>query len=234
MFCQSLGKLHDRGMKVALWISAACALPFLLTGCGNSGSSSAGGSQQPGIGPFDSQGRYREEWADNPSQWRRPGSSPARVTKTEELPQIAQNEQPPLNSVPLVTSNSYTPRPTISETRTTTRTTVTTNKQPGAVVVKTRPLSQAEQQAVANKTKSRSEEVVKKKPKAERDVVKAKTKPKPIVKAKPKVTRYVVKSGDSLSAIASRNGCSVSALKSENGISGTLIRPGQSLKIPKR
>ena len=64
-----------------------------------------------------------------------------------------------------------------------------------------------------------------------------KPKPKPVVvkaKPKPKSTRYVVKSGDSLSAIASRTGSSVSAIKSANGISGTLIRPGQSLVIPKR
>jgi LysM repeat protein len=68
-------------------------------------------------------------------------------------------------------------------------------------------------------------------------VVKAKPKPKPKpvpVKVKPKSTRYVVKAGDSLSAIASRTGSSVSAIQRANGISGTLIRPGQSLTIPKK
>jgi len=216
-------------MKVALWISAACALPFILVSCGNGGGSTSGGSQQPGIGPFDSQGRYREEWADNPSQWRRPGGSSPRVTKSDDLPEIAQNEQPPLNSVPLATSS---PRPTIAETKTTS----TTRKQPEAVVVKTRPLNQSEREAVASRTKSKSEPeaTIKKKTKPEPEVVKAKSKPKTTVKAKPKSSRYVVKSGDSLSAIASRNGTSVSALKSANGISGTLIRPGQTLTIPRK
>src|SRR6478672_11339712 len=104
MFCQSHRMLHHLRMKPAFWISAACALPFILTGCGNSGAGGGAGgggsAQQPGIGPFDPQGRYIEEWADNPSQWRRPGGSSPRVKSTEDVPQIAQNEQPPLNSVP--------------------------------------------------------------------------------------------------------------------------------------
>jgi LysM repeat protein len=61
------------------------------------------------------------------------------------------------------------------------------------------------------------------------------TKPKTAAsKPKPKASRYVVKKGDSLSAIASRNGSSVSAIQRANGISGSMIRPGQSLVIPKR
>ena len=226
MFCQSPRMLHHLRMKLAFWISAACALPFILTGCGNSGGGGAagGGVQQPGIGPFDSQGRYREEWADNPSQWRKPGGSSPRVTKTEDVPQIAQNEQPPLNSVPLATSTrTYTPKPTIGETRTVTKTT-TTRKESEGVVVKTRPLNKGEP------------EIVKAKPKAkpEADVVKTKSKPKTVAKTKPKSSRYVVKQGDSLSSIASRNGSSVSALQRENGLSSTLIRPGQSLTIPRK
>lgn len=71
--------------------------------------------------------------------------------------------------------------------------------------------------------------------KSETVVAKPKPKPKPVpVKVKPKSTRYVVKAGDSLSAIASRTGSSVSAIQRANGISGTLIRPGQSLTIPKK
>ena len=67
-------------------------------------------------------------------------------------------------------------------------------------------------------------------------VVKATPKPtpKPKTKPKPKTTRYIVKKGDTLSGIASRYGSSVSAIRRENGISGSLIRPGQSLVIPKR
>jgi LysM repeat protein len=54
------------------------------------------------------------------------------------------------------------------------------------------------------------------------------------VKSKPTSTRYTVKKGDSLSAVASRTGTSVTALKKANGISGSTIRPGQSLRIPKK
>ena len=58
-------------------------------------------------------------------------------------------------------------------------------------------------------------------------------KPKPKPKPKPKVVKYTVKKGDSLSKIASRHGVSLSALRRANGISGDLIRPGQSLTIPR-
>ena len=63
-------------------------------------------------------------------------------------------------------------------------------------------------------------------------------KPKPVVvkpkpKPKPKLVKYTVKKGDNLSRIASRHGVSLSALRRANGISGDLIRPGQSLTIPR-
>lgn len=64
----------------------------------------------------------------------------------------------------------------------------------------------------------------------------AKPKPKPAPKPKPKPshTVYTVKKGDTLSAIASRHRSSVAAIQRANGISGSLIRPGQRLKIPAR
>ncbi len=42
---------------------------------------------------------------------------------------------------------------------------------------------------------------------------------------------YSVRSGDSLGAIATRNNCSVSELQSWNSINGSVIHPGQKLKI---
>lgn len=204
MFCQVLTILHYHRMKSVLWIPASCAFLLALSSCGNSRNS---GTQQAGTGPFDRTGRYIEEWADNPSKWRKGGGSPSpHELKTDEVPEIAKNEQPPQNSNPLLTSSGGTlskptnkPAPAISQTQ------------------------------VASKPKSTVRE-------SEPAVVKAKPKSKPVVKAKPKPkpTRYVVKSGDSLSAIASRTGSSVSAIKSANGISGTLIHPGQSLIIPKK
>jgi hypothetical protein len=64
--------------------------------------------------------------------------------------------------------------------------------------------------------------------------VAAKPKPKPKPKpAPPKVVRHTVKKGDTLSAIARRYGSSVSSIQRANGLKGTIIRIGQSLKIPK-
>jgi LysM repeat protein len=56
---------------------------------------------------------------------------------------------------------------------------------------------------------------------------------KPVVKAKPKSTRHTVRSGDNLYNIAKRYGTTVGAIQKANGISGAMIRPGQSLAIPR-
>lgn len=199
------------GMKLALWIFSSCALALSFTSCGNG----PGNSSNPSVvtGPYDKNGNYVEEWADNPSKWRRSGGTPSpHEQKSDEIPEIAKNEQPPQNSVPLVT---------------------TSNSKPTQVIAQT----QVKQATPAPKTtvKNSEPEVVKSTTrKPEPVAVKSKPKPKTVVKAKPKSTRYVVKSGDSLSAIASRTGTSVSAIKSANDISGTLIRPGQSLTIPRK
>ena len=202
-------------MKTVLCLSLVSAFALVLTGCGNSGSGSSG--PQASTGPFDTRGNYVEEWADNPSKWKRTGRGPSpHELKTDDLPQIAANDQPPQNAVPLVsaarvsrpepvTSRVVASRPAVASTR--------------EVVVKSvRPATQSESA------------VVKAKPKAKPKTTVAKVKAKP----KPKAARYVVKKGDSLSTIASRNGTTVSAIKSANGISGTLIRPGQALSLPKR
>jgi LysM repeat protein len=223
MFCQNGGMDHHPRMKSVLWIPASCALVLSLSSCGNSGGS---GSAGPGAstGPFDSRGNYVEEWADNPSKWRKSGGSPSpHESRSDELPEIALNDQPPSNSVPLPPSNPNKSVPVISETRVTQQKPTT-----GSSSSTSRTRSSAD---TADSTASR--------PKATATVSKPKPKPvlvkaKPKAKPKPKAVRYVVKKGDSLSAIASRTGASVSAIKSANGISGTLIRPGQSLTIPKR
>ena len=202
-------------MKTVLCLSLVSAFAMALTGCGNSGSGSSG--PQASTGPFDTRGNYVEEWADNPSKWKRTGRGPSpHELKTDDLPQIAANDQPPQNAVPLVsaarasrpepvTSRVIASRPAVASTR--------------EVVVKSgRPAAQSESA------------VVKAKPKAKPKTTVAKVKAKP----KPKAARYVVKKGDSLSTIASRNGTTVSAIKSANSISGTLIRPGQTLSLPKR
>ena len=181
-------------MKPCFWIPASCAFAIVLSSCRNNNYAN---NPPGGTGPFDSAGNYREDLADDPAKWRRPGgSSTSQEAKPDALPEIAKNDQPPPDSNPLPPASSSKPAPVISKT-----------------------------------------EVTEKPKKSEPAVVKAKPKPKPKsvpVKVKPKSTRYVVKAGDSLSAIASRTGSSVSAIQRANGISGTLIRPGQSLTIPKK
>lgn len=82
--------------------------------------------------------------------------------------------------------------------------------------------------------------VVYKKPAAKPTVAKVtpKPKPKPVVKkapvkVKPKSTRHSVRSGDNLYNIAKRYGTSVAAIQKANRIKGSMIRPGQSLVIPR-
>lgn len=186
-------------MKPVFWIPALCALVISLSSCGTVGTGGGGISQQAGTGPFDQDGNYVDAWADNPSKWRKSGGSRSpHELRSDELPEIAQNEQPPQNSIPL---------------------------DPAATSPKSsRSISR-------NPVASRSKPVVKVSPAS----AKAKVAPRPTVaKAKPKSTRYVVRQGDSLSVIASRTGCSISAIKSANGISGTLIRAGRTLTIPKK
>lgn len=102
-------------MKPALWILPSCALALALSSCGNSSSN----NPDAVTGPFDSNGNYREEWADNPSKWRKSGGSPSpHELRTDELPEIAGNtDQPPSNAVPLVSSSPGTTTRVISQTR---------------------------------------------------------------------------------------------------------------------
>lgn len=198
-------------MKSVLWIPTSFVMALVLASCGNSNT----GDQMANTGPFDRHGNYVEEWADNPSKWRKSGSAPSpHELRTDELPVIARNDQPPAHSVPLAPRNT---------SRTTT------------VVAQKRP-----EPTRSASTQQRSTQVVARanttnKPKT---TARPAAKPKQVakVKAKPKatVTRYVVKKGDSLSTIASRNGSSVAAIQRANGIKGTMIHPGQSLSIPKR
>jgi LysM repeat protein len=195
MFCQNRSIRHALAMKTVWTLLVTGISALTLSNCANSG-----GGGQSGTGPFDSRGNYVEAWADNPSKWKKtPGAPSPHEQRSDELPEIASNEQPPSNAVPIVSGGGSKPAPVISTTEVTQRPKATSNSS-----------------STANS---------KPKPKV---VVKAKPKPKP------KAVKYVVKSGDSLSAIASRTGSSVSAIQKANGISGTLIRPGQSLTIPKK
>ncbi len=58
-------------------------------------------------------------------------------------------------------------------------------------------------------------------------------KPKPKPKPKPQAVYHTVRKGDTLYGLAKRYGTTVGKIQSANGISGSLIRLGQRLKIPR-
>lgn len=209
MFAKVVGFRMNRCMKLALFASGSLALALLLSNCGTS-VGKGGNSGLANTGPFDNNGNYVEEWADNPAKWRKSGGPPSpHELKSDRLPEIALNDQPPQNSVPLPTRSTSRTTSPISQTKVVAKSTRTQSTA-------TKPSAVAAKASTKSSTKSSTKTV-------------AATKPK----AKPAAARYVVKKGDSLSAIASRNRTTVAALKSANGISGTLIRPGQALSIPK-
>jgi LysM repeat protein len=173
-------------MKLQNRLPLSLALTLLLGSCANNNDP----MDPHGTGPFDDQGNYVENWADDPAKWRRPGS---RQKPKDDLPVIAANERPPENASPLPPARPTTTRPTI-----------TAKPNPNAIKP-TRPV-----------------------------VATPKPKPKPKPKPQPSYVRYTVKKGDTLGAIAARNGSTVSGIQRASGISGTLIRPGQVLKVPKK
>jgi nucleoid-associated protein YgaU len=179
-------------MKSLIWLPLSSAALLVLSSCADK--NSLAGNDPYGTGPFDSQGNYREDWADDPTKWRRPGSRKSQ-SQPDEAPLFAANDKPPANATPLPPAGTSKPKP------------------------RPEPVSSS---SAAPKPTAKPKPVV------------AQSKPKPKPKPKPTSTRYVVKKGDTLSAIASRNGSSVKAIQRANGITGTLIRPGQKLVVPKR
>ena len=196
-------------MQSVLWIFLSGIIALALSNCTNTNS---GDAPQSTTGPFDRTGRYIEEWADNPSKWRKGSADPSpHELNSDEIPEIAKSEQPPLDSNPLASA--------------------TPSKSPLSFFTKKAPSKP--KLAAASPASAPVVVATKSETKPASKVV-SKATPKPVAKAKPKSQskRYLVKKGDSLSLIASRTGSSVSAIKRANGISGTLIRAGQTLTIP--
>ncbi len=179
-FAKAAGCLIIPRMKTVLWISASCAFVLAFSSCANSGRGS-GGTQLAGTGPFDKNGRYVEEWADNPSKWRKPGSAPSpHESQSDNLPQIAQNEQPPQNSIPLPSAGTSKPAPVISQTQVASKSKSTASKSE-PVGIKSKPV-----------------------------VVKTKAKQKPqstryVVKNGDSLSAIASRTGSSISAIKSAN-----------------------------
>jgi outer membrane biosynthesis protein TonB len=192
-------------MKPAFHLLSLAALLASLNACRTAS------PQATNVGPFDANGNYVEAWADDPSKWR--AYQPKDVEG--DPPVIAKHEQPPDHSTPIVLPPAEPERPS--------------PVKPVAASPRPKPTSThiASRSSTTNKPRTTPASTPKPKPKPV--VAKAKPKPKPAP-----VVRYTIKKGDSLSTIAARHGTTVTALKSANGISGTLIREGKTLVIPRR
>lgn len=174
-------------MKHLLLLPLLSMAALFVTSCANNGSGSGLGDN---TGPFDADGTYRDDWADDPTKWRRKPSTP-----------LASNDLPPADASPIDRA-STPPRP----------------------ATKSSSSSNSSSSSSSSST-ARTQSAPKPKPTVAY---------KPKAKPKPKSTRYTVKQGDSLYVIAQRNKTTVSALQKANNISGSLIRPGQALVIPRR
>jgi len=97
--CQIPQFAHPLPMNSATRLSIFSAFLLLLPSCGDPPPPLTNSTIGPGIGPFDARGTYREDWADDPSKWRRPSG------------QLASNDRPPPNANPLPPSANSTSRP---------------------------------------------------------------------------------------------------------------------------
>ncbi|MEI8036885.1 MAG: LysM peptidoglycan-binding domain-containing protein [Verrucomicrobiota bacterium] len=211
-------------MRTIVWLPLSCAVMLTLSGCANNGGSA--GSSPSGTGPFDSQGNYHEEWANDPSKWRKPGSH---SQPSDDLPVVAKNEQPPLNASPFAAPEAATKAKT-TPARTARHTSepkeASSKRKPAAEPSATRKTnSHVVSKTSARKTTAQDDEDT---PKA-----KSKTAPKATTKPAAKGSRYTVKKGDTLFTIAERSNSSAAEIRKANGLSGTRLEPGKSLVIPK-
>ena len=198
-------------MKSAIWLPTFFALILILTGCTNNPPPVVS-SDPLGTGPFDSRGNYVEAWADDPSKWRKP----ANRSQTNDTPVVAKNEEPPADSNPLAPSKTSTSKPVTIAKVDSSKPKPTAERKPSTEIKPTVVKTSVAKSSVAKTSASKS------------STAKSST-----AKSKPKSTRCVVKNGDTLSRIASRYGCSTSAIRRANDLSGSTIRPGQTLVIPK-
>ena len=104
-FAECGSMLSHTTLQSLRWLIPASAAVMMLGSCTNQNGFA---SNDPyGTGPFDADGNYREDWADDPTKWRRPGSR----QKPQQEPLFAANDQPPANATPLPPSR---PTPTVT------------------------------------------------------------------------------------------------------------------------
>lgn len=174
----------------------------------------------PDIGPFDEDGNYIEAWADNPPR-RKPNSykKPAPENKASEETEKSggffaglfgskKKEDPKV-------VRSETPKRRLYD--------------PPKETPERRLYDPPKEPRPAPKVASTP------KPKPKPPAVKPKPKPTPKpVKVTPSYRNHTVAKGDTLYGLSRKYGVSVSAIQKANGLSGTNIRQGATLKIPRK
>jgi LysM repeat protein len=203
--CQTPADHHHSHMKPVFWISASCVLVMALASCTNFG----GG---PGMGSgFQQAGTGPfDENGNYVEAW---ADNPSKWRKSggaRSPHELGTDEIPRIAKSEQPPQNSIPLYPS---------TLISRSKATGVKSRAELAKAAAAKSSVKSATKTTGKSTT------------AKASP---AKSPTKSTRYLIKQGDSLSSIASRMGCSVAALKSANGISGTAIRAGRSLTIPRK
>lgn len=170
--------------------------------------SSSGGYNPLGTGPFDRNGNYVEAWADAPHKWpTRPATMPTMAVPDNSL--AAEPTPPPLASTTTEDkSDALAPRPNPAKP----------NTPPEVASSSKDKTNKSDSSASTSKTSGSA-------------TAKTSTsKPKPKSSSP---TRYTVKKGDTLYELSKRFKTPVAAIQKANGISGSNIRVGQKLVIPR-
>lgn len=219
-------------MQLRWFYLPAALVSVILCSCKSTGGGGGtGGGGPAGVGPFDARGNYVEAWADSPSKWRKGATEIADASPDREasstIPYLPEPAPPTLAA-------NERPKPVST-------TTTRVYKNPDGSIRKT--ASKTTSSGSGSRTASNSSSGKSKSSSSKPVVVKPKTTPKKEVasskskssKSKSSSSSYTVKKGDNINSIAKRYGTTASAVQKANGLKSTnaIIKPGQSLKIPK-
>ncbi|MDX1680986.1 MAG: LysM peptidoglycan-binding domain-containing protein [Akkermansiaceae bacterium] len=104
-------------MSSAIRIALSAVIACLAVSCTPRPPKLVKSDISPGIGPFDSQGNYREDWADDPSKWRRPTNPPPvanNTTSSSSSRGSSSSSPPPPKPKPSVTRHTVRRGDTLS------------------------------------------------------------------------------------------------------------------------
>lgn len=196
-------------------IIKSCAAAFIIIGlnsCGSNGNvvkvSQTNGFQQ-NHGPFDSNGNYIENWADNP---------PVRKIAWKPSVPVKPTTKPISNPISKPTRNIFSSFVKAKPAPVPNNTTVARTAPPTPTYTTPPPTRTA-----YTPPKKTTPPVV----------VKKSTAKKITPKAKPPIV-HTIKKGDTLSGLARKYGTTVAAIQKVNNIRGTNIVLGKKLTIPRK